>query len=234
MLPWHRYFIYQWETALRDECGYTGYQPYWDWTAYSSNVSATPLFDGSVLSLGSNGQYKEQGTQTGCVPWVPDPQCYTRPPGTGGDCVLDGPWDGNFTVTLGPIVPNTTLAKKESERYASNPRCLSRDFLQLLSSDHLTTARVMDLLRTTSLHDFRELMEGHVHFAGHSTIGGDLVDIFTSSNDPAFYFHHAQLDRIWALWQEQDSRERLYVASDTITYNNSKSRANTATHGLHS
>ena len=26
-LPWHRYFVWEWEKALRDECGYTGYQP---------------------------------------------------------------------------------------------------------------------------------------------------------------------------------------------------------------
>jgi len=26
-LHWHRYFIYAYETALRNECGYKGYQP---------------------------------------------------------------------------------------------------------------------------------------------------------------------------------------------------------------
>ena len=25
--PWHRWFLYQYEKALRDECGYKGYQP---------------------------------------------------------------------------------------------------------------------------------------------------------------------------------------------------------------
>jgi tyrosinase len=25
--PWHRFFVYTYEKALRDECGYTGYQP---------------------------------------------------------------------------------------------------------------------------------------------------------------------------------------------------------------
>jgi len=27
-LPWHRLFVHAWEKALRDECGYTGAQPY--------------------------------------------------------------------------------------------------------------------------------------------------------------------------------------------------------------
>ena len=26
-MPWHRWFVYSYETALRDECNYTGYQP---------------------------------------------------------------------------------------------------------------------------------------------------------------------------------------------------------------
>lgn len=26
-LAWHRYFVWQYEKALREECGYKGYQP---------------------------------------------------------------------------------------------------------------------------------------------------------------------------------------------------------------
>jgi tyrosinase len=29
--PWHRYYIWAFESALRQECGYTGYLPYWNW-----------------------------------------------------------------------------------------------------------------------------------------------------------------------------------------------------------
>ncbi len=28
-----------------------------------------------------------------------------------------------------------------------------------------------------------------------------MLNIWSSSNDPLFYMHHAQIDRIWALWQ---------------------------------
>lgn len=28
-LGWHRYFTWSYEQALRNECGYTGAQPYW-------------------------------------------------------------------------------------------------------------------------------------------------------------------------------------------------------------
>jgi hypothetical protein len=31
-MHWHRYFVWAFESALRSECGYKGYQPYWNCT----------------------------------------------------------------------------------------------------------------------------------------------------------------------------------------------------------
>jgi len=31
-----------------------------------------------------------------------------------------------------------------------------------------------------------------------------MSDIFNSINDPVFYLHHANIDRIWAIWQEKN------------------------------
>jgi tyrosinase len=36
-----------------------------------------------------------------------------------------------------------------------------------------------------------------------------MGDPFTSTNDPLFFLHHAGLDRLWAIWQEQDLEPRL-------------------------
>lgn len=41
-LHWHREFLHIWQTALRTECGYTGYQPYWNWTR-CNYVSSRPF-----------------------------------------------------------------------------------------------------------------------------------------------------------------------------------------------
>ncbi|KAG6013142.1 hypothetical protein E4U41_005145, partial [Claviceps citrina] len=55
---WHRHFVHLYETALRDECGYTGRQPYWDWPKYADRpVDANPLYDGSDTSMSGNGRY---------------------------------------------------------------------------------------------------------------------------------------------------------------------------------
>lgn len=36
-----------------------------------------------------------------------------------------------------------------------------------------------------------------------------MLDVFTSTNDPLFFLHHAGLDRVWAIWQELNS-SRIY------------------------
>ena len=57
---------------------------------------------------------------------------------------------------------------------------------------------------------------GGVHAGGHFTIGGIALNAFASASDPAFYLHYAQVDRVWALWQNLNSRDRtnqVYVTS---------------------
>lgn len=46
-------------------------------------------------------------------------------------------------------------------------------------------------------------------------------DIFTSPGDPAFFLHHAQIDRTWWIWQNQDLKNRQNAIAGTITLNNS-------------
>ena len=57
--PWHRWFVHSYEKALREECGYKGYQPYWDWPKYAHAPQDSPIFDGSDTSLGGNGEFIE-------------------------------------------------------------------------------------------------------------------------------------------------------------------------------
>jgi tyrosinase len=53
-----------------------------------------------------------------------------------------------------------------------------------------------------------------VHGAAHFTIGSDPGgDFYTSPNDPAFFLLHAQIDRVWTIWQSQDLQNRMQVIS---------------------
>lgn len=58
---------------------------------------------------------------------------------------------------------------------------------------------VTNILAETSFHNFRPSLEG-VHGTMHIRIGRDMSQM-TSPNDPIFFLHHCQVDRIWAMWQ---------------------------------
>ena len=70
------------ETALRTECDYKGYQPYWNWAKYA-DLTTSPIFNGDEWSLGGNGKaVSHRGTQLGMI---------NLPAGPGGGCVETGP-----------------------------------------------------------------------------------------------------------------------------------------------
>ena len=101
-----------------------------------------------------------------------------------------------------------------------NPRCLKRDFLPSASTGNLTWTNVTDLMETPDIHSFRPLMEGFMHPSAHSAIGADLFDLFSSPSDPAFFFLHSQIDRLWTVWQGQDPTTRTNALDGTTTFIN--------------
>lgn len=225
-LSWHRYFTWTYEQALRNECGYTGYQPYWNWGKSAFDPVNSPLFDGSAYSMSGNGVYEAHN----CTNALPTGlNCI--PPGNGGGCVETGPFK-NMKVNLGPVSP--TLAEPEviatGAGTAYNPRCLKRDVSVWVSSQWNTDQNSTDLItKQKDIASFQTNMQGDfasgfygVHTGGHFTIGGDPGgDIFTSPGDPMFWLHHAQIDRTWWIWQNQDLANRQNAIAGTITLNNS-------------
>jgi len=54
--PWHRAYVKDFETALKQKCGYKGTQPYWDWRLDTSNFENSTIWDTDPTSgLGSWG-----------------------------------------------------------------------------------------------------------------------------------------------------------------------------------
>ncbi|CAI4218883.1 unnamed protein product [Parascedosporium putredinis] len=85
LLPWHRWYLQLHENLLRTECGFTGTQPYWDWSldADALNTYHSPVFD-PVTGFGGDGR------RTGSN--VPG---FER-------CVVDGPFaNTNLTLAMG-------------------------------------------------------------------------------------------------------------------------------------
>lgn len=195
-LSWHRYFTWSYEKALREECGYTGYQPYWNWPKYAADPVNSPLFDGSETSMSGNGVYKEHDpiyVPSSAAPFI------TIPPAQGGGCVQSGPFK-NFTVRLGPVSPawSNLTVNPSPTGLGSNPRCLSRDINPVAAAwtkDSNTSSLITDY---TDIGSFQATMQGDfasgflgVHTGGHMTNGADPGgDLFTSPGDPVSLHHH--------------------------------------------
>ncbi|KAI1108307.1 hypothetical protein F5Y14DRAFT_459776 [Nemania sp. NC0429] len=202
---WHRYYLWTYETALRNECGYNGYQPYWNWFSHRDNLLESPLFDGSDTSMGGDGEFfKHSGSLVGGgALWLPS--------GNGGGCVESGPFKG-MEVHMGPTLPSMdNFVPVGGGPNDYNPHCLRRDMTSYVTKTWATTANLLNVTieaASRSIGAFQLEIEGDrlpenigFHLMGHAAMAADGADLYTSPNDPVFYFHHAMLDYIWWLWQ---------------------------------
>ncbi|PKS12997.1 hypothetical protein jhhlp_000338 [Lomentospora prolificans] len=230
-LTWHRYFVYTYEKKLRDECGYTGPLPYWEWGLDVNNPAGSPVFDGSDTSMSGNGAFfPHEGIQ---MVQPINGNILHLPPGNGGGCVTKGPFK-DMVVHFGTIilpVYGQPILNGSANPVADNARCLKRDlnagiakrFTSFLNSTSL-------ILKYNNIEMFQAHLQGDdryvlnelgVHGGGHYTIGGDPGgDPFISPGDPAFYLHHAQIDRIYWIWQMLDFQNRQGVFGTGTLQNN--------------
>jgi len=218
LLPWHRVFISQFEAALRSECGFKGHLPYWDTGRFASNQSHSPVFDGSATSFGSNGLPVPHAPFQGLIPGLATNFTLPKPAGSGGGCVVDGAF-ANLTLSLGPVVVAAANVNASNVfGLEPNPRCLARDFFGPASAGNLSWDAVTKLVGQPSIAAFRGTLETGVHLNGHLAIGGEAADPFSPTNDPAFYLLHAQIDRLWAIWQGQDLAARADAIDGCRTF----------------
>ncbi|KAJ3121866.1 hypothetical protein HK098_003319 [Nowakowskiella sp. JEL0407] len=195
-LPWHRLMMSVYEEYLHAECGYDGAIPYWDWTLDSGvdEFPKSPVF--SPSAFGGNGDF---------IAIDPNNTAEVVEDALKTDNSLDSTLTGNST--------------------AYNPHCISRDFVPSLSHV-LSKDNVKRTLSYPDFYHFDYFLQGEdfirsgfnqsefgVHGAGHFVVGGTLGSMgsqYSSCSDPTFYLHHAQIDRLWWLWQMQNPRKRLY------------------------
>ncbi|KAL2070879.1 hypothetical protein VTL71DRAFT_13905 [Oculimacula yallundae] len=211
-LPWHRYLVHSYETSLRDECGYTGSHPYWEWSLNEGNITAQAMFSGEVGSLGGNGFSIPHGPTNITVPSMP-PRFSIVAAGTGGGCIKDGPFAG-INATMGPLGPPFSDTSFDFKSY-----CVTRDFRPALLMADANYAKVVATVASPDFDSFSDGLDP-LHAAGHTSIGGLQGDLFVSDADPAFYLHHGQVDRLWAVWQGLDFENRRDQVTGTLTLMN--------------
>ncbi|KAH8705451.1 tyrosinase [Talaromyces proteolyticus] len=179
-LPWHRAFLHIYEQTLAKKCHYRGSMPYWDWEVDWQNLANSSIWDPEE-GFGGEG----------------DPNSPLSP--GDGHCLIDGPFKGAQRLYFNGEV---------------NPHCLGRAFIHFetqqkgaLSGFHFRPEN-MGMLKTASdFNKFREILEDAAHNALHWGIRGDFSSI-SAGNDPIFWLHHAQLDRLWWHWQQEDPKAR--------------------------
>jgi tyrosinase len=113
-----------------------------------------------------------------------------------------------------------------------NPRCQRRDLTNQAAAT-FTSDALFELLgggHSHTIGQFQDEFQSAVgtlrmHGAGHFSMGGDGSDVFSSLNDPAFYQHHAMLDRVYWMWQALHPQEAKTIEG-TRTMKNSPPSAN--------
>ena len=146
--------------------------PYWDWTV--DNSPASSLWD--VNFMGGDGSGRDERVTTG-------PFAYAT-----------GEW---ILTVLDPGETDPFLKRKFGGMGRLPTAQDVEDALKVEPYDrapwHFQSA--------VGGGSFRGGLEGGIHNPGHMWTGGSMM-AFSSPNDPVFWLHHCNIDRLWALWQQ--------------------------------
>jgi tyrosinase len=161
-LPWHRKFLEELESALRNVDSSIEALPYWPWEQNSG-----------LGSLWTESSFGPDG----------DPN--------NGFRVLSGPfadWRALISnVSTGQLEVRSTPGLV---RDLGSPGSLpSAGSVQNILNGAPNYAQVRPALENAPLHN-----------AIHIWVGGDMT-VMTSPNDPIFFLHHCNCDRLWWQWQ---------------------------------
>ena len=181
--PWHRELLYQFEKLLQSiDPSVT--IPYWDWTRHQNSASAGFPFQHNFIGVdgdnGDSGRVKRDPVAPAVDATHPyiypfDPQTWTVP-------VEDGDGLTFFQRQFGQRGDAPNLPKNDNLVVGVNST-----FRQAIgSADYLN-------LRSRS---------EDIHNLVHRWVGGNMLRM-TSPNDPVFFMHHAQIDRMWSIWQKK-------------------------------
>ncbi|TVP82341.1 MAG: PEP-CTERM sorting domain-containing protein [Puniceicoccaceae bacterium] len=174
-LPWHRQFIWEFETTLlaHDNTGLLTGLPYWNW-ALDQGPGSGPW---GVNFLGGNGN--------------PD----------NSNIVETGPFSPNSNWFLYDD-PNEPLVRDFSQHFGLGTTTDIWRAMQVGQYDAAPwdpSASIHESFRN-HLEGWGE--DGPLlHNLGHVWVGGTMSDVSEAPFDPVFWMHHAFVDLIWSEWQ---------------------------------
>jgi len=206
--PWHREYIRRFEQALQ-AVDPTVSLPYWDWT---DPKSLDVVFNDDFL--GSNGQ--------GVTIKIPNQGNFTGGAVQSGAFSAANGWVMNPVLNIDPDTgtsSGTSLVRFLRLPPASNYPLPKKDIERALSLNNYSLFRPA-LEGSISVDEQGKVTPGgFIHNYIHALVGGVKIDASTrpvkfkglgtmsnipsSPYDPVFWLHHANVDRLWAQWQEK-------------------------------
>jgi tyrosinase len=205
-LPWHRYILLRLEADMAEAIGDPDFAlPYWDWEDCWEDGDAgtcTPLFEPAFL-----------GGPGGCDDSTHVVEGYLTDNGFTANVYSVGGLM-NFTGA-GLVCGARPLVRAAgcSDSVTGPPDAAE---IAGIFARAVYDAPPYDSCHTEEDVSFRQYLEGFnnsdldpicvaagctLHGRGHEWIGGDMT-INSTPNDPMFFLHHNNVDRMWAAWQE--------------------------------
>ncbi|WP_190199502.1 tyrosinase family protein [Streptomyces djakartensis] len=202
-LPWHRMMLSLMEANLQRVLGDPAFGlPYWDWTDDTGHGDPTDSDLWKPSRMGGSGPAPFGGTVTD------------------GPFAFDEADPGTFRVR---ITANSTLNMIRTSRGLR--RALGVDVSTVPSKadvDALFDVRSPSGDPALATYDFepwdgssigfRNRLEGFIPFGLHNLVHvfvGRDMGLASSPNDPVFYLHHCNVDRIWERWMDHNGRNYL-------------------------
>jgi Common central domain of tyrosinase len=207
--PWHREFLHQFEFDLQQVSGHPELTlPYWDWTTDRSAASAGwPFTNDFMGGFGNAGP----GPTTGFITTsqFSDPANWRINIRRGNDADLtlkrsrgvpsgaELPTREDVLFALGPGVPAGSAWPSVYDFAPWNDTSGQPTDGQILRSFRKFLERV--------LHDGIHVWIGDAwEFVGNSPRdGGHMTFPAVAVNDPVFWLHHCNVDRLWSIWQRK-------------------------------
>ena len=229
-LPWHRAYLLYFETELQYMLNDPTFAlPYWDWTAYANlkarnddacpDIFSSDLFgenDDTCLEITNEDEKNDRPIITNNFNWRPI-------------CTNNG------MLTMKKVLCNPYENDDDNTSSSQITRCIgstlgiqgrARGMLPTQADvEHVIDQSVYDVCdysKTKDITGFRNALEGFYNFNNvdykfaemhnkvHLYIGGLMKEVPTSSNDPIFWLHHCNVDRLYEKWLENTAVDTSY------------------------
>ncbi|HEX6163379.1 MAG TPA: tyrosinase family protein [Vicinamibacterales bacterium] len=223
--PWHREFLRQFEFDLRQVSGNPHIViPYWDWTTgRTAGDPNWPFTDDLVGPLGDAAGVVASGPFSNPATW----RMNIRRQVFRADGLAQVP-DNNLVLRRRPAavaagfnLPIAATARSGVALGVSYDVAPFNEFpaFQALINSGATQAQLNAQLTTWTNASFRKFLEWRLHNGPHTWIGGQdnwaagAAPTFVAGpmsipavavNDPVFWLHHCNVDRLWSAWQQRN------------------------------